>query len=107
MNHGLEQLLGQLMNGESLSEELSETLMTALENGSVEPALAGALLVALSMKGESAEEVRGFANGMRKVATEVKLDDSLEPIDIVGTGGDGSQSFNISTGSACSALLAV
>ena len=100
MNHGLERLLGQLMNGESLSEEQSETLMTALAAGSVEPALAGALLVALSMKGESAEEVRGFANGMRKVATEVKLDDSLEPIDIVGTGGDGSQSFNISTGSA-------
>ena len=39
--------------------------MTALAAGSVEPALAGALLVALSMKGESAEEVRGLANGMR------------------------------------------
>ena len=100
MNHSLEHLLGQLMNGESLSEEQSETLMTALAAGSVEPALAGALLVALRMKGESAEEVRGFANGMRRVATEVKLDDSLELIDIVGTGGDGSQSFNISTGSA-------
>ena len=97
MNHGLERLLGQLMNGESLSEEQSETLMTALAAGSVEPALAGALLVALSMKGESAEEVRGFANGMRKVATEVKLDDSLEPIDIVGTGGDGLKTLNIST----------
>ena len=100
MNHSLEHLLGQLMNGESLSEEQSETLMTALAAGSVEPTLAGALLVALRMKGESAEEVRGFANGMRRVATEVKLDDSLELIDIVGTGGDGSQSFNISTGSA-------
>ena len=100
MNHSLEHLLGQLMNGESLSEEQSEALMTALASGSVEPALAGALLVALRMKGESAEEVRGFANGMRRVATEVKLDDSLELIDIVGTGGDGSQSFNISTGSA-------
>ena len=100
MNHSLEDLLGQLMNGESLSEEQSETLMTALAAGSVEPALAGALLVALRIKGESAEEVRGFANGMRRVATEVKLDDSLELIDIVGTGGDGSQSFNISTGSA-------
>ena len=100
MNHSLEHLLGQLMNGESLSEEQSEALMTALASGSVESALAGALLVALRMKGESAEEVRGFANGMRRVATEVKLDDSLELIDIVGTGGDGSQSFNISTGSA-------
>ena len=44
MNHGLERLLGQLMNGESLSEEQSETLMTALAAGSVEPALALSLI---------------------------------------------------------------
>ena len=73
MNHSLEHLLGQLMNGESLSEEQSETLMTALAAGSVEPALAGALLVALRMKGESAEEVRGFANGMRRVLKSHKV----------------------------------
>ncbi|HJL80362.1 MAG TPA: anthranilate phosphoribosyltransferase [Gammaproteobacteria bacterium] len=100
MSHDLEGLLGQLMNGESLSEEQSEALMAALAAGSVEPALAGSLLVALSMKGESAEEVRGFANGIRRAATAVELENSSELIDIVGTGGDGSHSFNISTGSA-------
>ena len=51
-------------------------------------------------EGESAEEVRGFANGMREAAKEVVLENSSELIDIVGTGGDGSHSFNISTGVA-------
>ena len=100
MNHDLKDFLAQLLNGQDLTEDQSEELMTALAEGSVEPALAGALLVSLRMKGESAEEVRGFANGMRKAAKEVVLENSSELIDIVGTGGDGSHSFNISTGAA-------
>ena len=100
MNHDLRDFLAQLLNGESLTEDQSEELMLALAEGSVEPALAGALLVSLRMKGESAEEVRGFANGMRKAAKEVDLENSSELIDIVGTGGDDSHSFNISTGAA-------
>tara|TARA_Y100000748_G_scaffold5443_1_gene4843 strand:+ start:1821 stop:2834 length:1014 start_codon:yes stop_codon:yes gene_type:complete len=100
MNHDLKDFLAQLLNGEGLTEDQSEELMLALAEGSVEPALAGALLVSLRMKGESAEEVRGFANGMRKAAKEVELENSSELIDIVGTGGDDSHSFNISTGAA-------
>ncbi|MAJ30082.1 MAG: anthranilate phosphoribosyltransferase [Gammaproteobacteria bacterium] len=100
MNHDLKDFLAQLLNGEGLTEDQSEELMLALAEGSVEPALAGALLVSLRMKGESAEEVRGFANGMRKAAKEVDLENSSELIDIVGTGGDDSHSFNISTGAA-------
>ena len=100
MNHDLKDFLAQLLNGQDLTEDQSEELMAALAAGSVEPALAGALLVSLRMKGESAEEVRGFANGMRKAAKEVELENSSELIDIVGTGGDGSHSFNISTGAA-------
>tara|TARA_B100001559_G_scaffold90062_1_gene75311 strand:+ start:2228 stop:3241 length:1014 start_codon:yes stop_codon:yes gene_type:complete len=100
MNHDLKDFLAQLLNGEDLTEDQSEELMLALAEGSVEPALAGALLVSLRMKGESAEEVRGFANGMRKAAKEVELENSSELIDIVGTGGDDSHSFNISTGAA-------
>ena len=88
MNHDLEDFLAQLLNGQDLTEDQSEELMTALAAGSVEPALAGALLVSLRMKGESAEEVRGFANGMRKAAKEVVLENFSELIDIVGTGGD-------------------
>ena len=100
MNHDLKDFLAQLLNGQDLTEDQSEELMTALAAGSVEPALAGALLVSLRMKGESAEEVRGFANGMRKAAKEVEVENSSELIDIVGTGGDDSHSFNISTGAA-------
>ena len=100
MNHDLKDFLAQLLNGEGLTEDQSEELMLALAEGSVEPPLAGALLVSLRMKGESAEEVRGFANGMRKAAKEVELENSSELIDIVGTGGDDSHSFNISTGAA-------
>ena len=100
MNHDLKDFLAQLLNGEGLTEDQSEELMLALAEGSVEPALAGALLVSLRMKGESAEEVRGFANGMRKAAKEVEVENSSELIDIVGTGGDDSHSFNISTGAA-------
>ena len=100
MNHDLKDFLAQLLNGEDLTEDQSEELMLALAEGSVEPPLAGALLVSLRMKGESAEEVRGFANGMRKAAKEVEVENSSELIDIVGTGGDDSHSFNISTGAA-------
>ena len=63
MNHNLEDFLAMLLDGKDLLEDQSEELMTAMTEGEVEPALAGALLVALRMKGESAEEVRGFANG--------------------------------------------
>ena len=100
MNHNLEDFLAMLLDGKDLSEDQSEAIMTAMTEGEVESALAGALLVALRMKGESAEEVRGFANGMRKAAKEVELENSSELVDIVGTGGDGSHSFNISTGAA-------
>jgi len=100
MKHDLENFLAQILDGKGLSEVQSEELMTALAEGEVEETLAGALLVALRMKGESADEVRGFASGMRKAAKEVNLEDYSELIDIVGTGGDGSHSFNISTGAA-------
>ena len=100
MNLDLDDLLGMLVEGVDLSEDQSMTLMIEMAKGTIEPALAGAILIALRMKGESADEVRGFANGMRSVAKIVELPDAMETIDIVGTGGDGSQSYNISTGAA-------
>ena len=100
MNLDLDDLLGMLAEGVDLSEDQSMTLMIEMAKGTIEPALAGAILIALRMKGESADEVRGFANGMRSVAKIVELPDAMETIDIVGTGGDGSQSYNISTGAA-------
>ena len=70
MNHNLEDFLAMLLDGKDLLEDQSEELMTAMTEGEVEPHWH----IALRMKGESAEEVRGFANGMAK---EVELENLL------------------------------
>ena len=70
-----------------------------MAQGELAPALAGGLLVALRQKGETAEEIRGFARGMRELARRPAIAPGPY-VDIVGTGGDGSHSLNLSTGSA-------
>jgi len=62
--------------------------------------MAGALLAALRAKGVTPEEVRGFAGAMRALARHPQLPPGPPAIDIVGTGGDASGSFNLSTGAA-------
>jgi anthranilate phosphoribosyltransferase len=92
-------LLERLLRGESLDEGTATGLLRVMAAGEVAPALAGALLVALRLKGETADEIRGFARGMRELA----LRPAIAPgpyVDIVGTGGDGSHSLNLSTGAA-------
>ena len=80
--------------------------MTALADDSVAPPLAGALLAALRAKGETADEIRGFAAIMRARAVKPNLDRSLPLVDTVGTGGDGSGSYNLSTGAGLLAAAA-
>ncbi len=98
----MSELLARLIAGDSLTETEAEVLLRELADGSVEQALSGALLVALSIKGETVEEIRGFAKGMRNLAVSPQLPANAlgSAVDIVGTGGDGSGSFNLSTGSA-------
>ena len=94
-----QQMLERLLAGQSLDEPAATALLRAMASGELAPALAGALLVALRGKGETAEEIRGFARGMR----ELSVRPAIAPgpyVDIVGTGGDGSSSLNLSTGSA-------
>jgi anthranilate phosphoribosyltransferase len=62
--------------------------------------MAGAILAALRSKGVNADEVRGFARAMRRLARRPHLAPDIRGIDIVGTGGDASGSLNISTGTA-------
>jgi len=100
MSQTANQILKTLLNRKDIGEDSAYNLMTKLAEGVVAPPLAGALLTALRLKGESAEEVRGFARAMRDVAIPVSLDPEQATIDIVGTGGDGSNSFNLSTGTA-------
>jgi anthranilate phosphoribosyltransferase len=74
--------------------------LKTLAAGTIPAAQAGALLVALRAKGEVAHEIRGLAVAMRELALDPQLPDVGPAIDIVGTGGDGSGSLNISTGAA-------
>ena len=94
--------LGRLLDRADLSGAEMEAAMRELMTGEATPAQIGAFLAALRMKGETVEEVAAAASVMRSLAAPVALGD-LPAIDIVGTGGDASHTFNIST---CSALVA-
>jgi anthranilate phosphoribosyltransferase len=94
------ELLQQLLERRHLSQAQAESLLVQLADPHTPPAMAGALLAALAAKGVVAEEVRGLAQGMRRLARRPALPAGLRAIDIVGTGGDGSGSLNISTGTA-------
>ena len=91
-------LLERLLEGEDLQEQQAEQAMYELAGGEASPVLAGALLTALRLKGETAAELRGFARAMRALAIRPDLPTGLPVADVVGTGGDGSGSINLSTG---------
>jgi len=99
-------VLDQLLNGNALSETVSADLMRDLAGGDIEAALAGALLAALRAKGETADEIRGFATAMRELALHPAIPDGAPTVDTVGTGGDGSGSLNLSTGTGLLAAAA-
>src|SRR6187200_3405455 len=100
--------LDSLLERRSLSMEESRQLLRDLTDPEVPQALAGALLAAIRSKGVTAEELRGFALGMRSLARRPAIDDaqSAAAVDIVGTGGDKSGSFNLSTGASLLAAAA-
>lgn len=91
-------VLDRLLDGESMKESEAYALMQKLATGELPDALAGALLAGLRAKGETADEIRGFATAMRELAIHPKIPDGTPTVDTVGTGGDGSGSLNISTG---------
>jgi anthranilate phosphoribosyltransferase len=96
----LRDTLEHLLTGKSLSEEGAGALLRALTSPDTAPPMAGALLAALRSKGVTADEVRGFARAMRELARRPAIAPGARAIDIVGTGGDASGSFNLSTGAA-------
>ncbi len=99
-------MLDDLLNGESLAEKQAYELMHKLAEGELPSALAGALLAGLRAKGETADEIRGFATAMRELAVHPKIPDGAPTVDTVGTGGDGSGSLNLSTGTGLLAAAA-
>ena len=99
-------LLERLIAREDIGQDEAAQLLRELAAGKIAPPLAGALLTALRIKGESAGEIRGFALAMRDLALRPTLPAGRDYVDIVGTGGDGSGSLNLSTGSALLAAAA-
>jgi anthranilate phosphoribosyltransferase len=98
MSKEYSRLLDHLLDGESLAESQAYGLMCKLAEGELPSALAGALLAGLRAKGETADEIRGFATAMRELAVHPEIPDGAPTVDTVGTGGDGSGSLNLSTG---------
>jgi anthranilate phosphoribosyltransferase len=96
----LRDTLEHLLSGKSLDESGAADLLRALTASDMPQALAGALLAALRAKGVTADELRGFARAMRALARQPAIAPGAHAIDIVGTGGDASGSFNLSTGAA-------
>lgn len=96
--HQLKIFINKVVNGDNLTEdEASEAMDIIMNNYSTDSQIAS-FITALRMKGETVEEITGFAKTMRKKAMHVSgLEDAL---DIVGTGGDQLHTFNISSTSA-------
>lgn len=80
-------------------------VMELIMTGEATPAQIGGFLIGLRMKGETVEEVAAAASVMRDLATRVEVADRSHLVDIVGTGGDGMQTFNVST-TSCFVLAA-
>jgi anthranilate phosphoribosyltransferase len=92
--------LDALLERRALSTDDARALLVSLTDAELPPALAGALLAAIRAKGVTPEELRGFALGMRSLARRPQIAPGSMAVDIVGTGGDKSGSFNLSTGAA-------
>jgi len=99
------QWLNDLLDGNSLTEADASDLMRALAAEEIAAPQAGAMLAALRAKGETAEEIRGFATAMRELALKPSIPEGSPTVDSVGTGGDGSGSFNLSTGTGLLAAV--
>ncbi|OBZ18775.1 anthranilate phosphoribosyltransferase [Bacillus sp. FJAT-27264] len=91
--------LAGLIEGKDLSRNEARDIMGAIMDGKASSAQIGALLTALRIKGETVDEITGFAEAMRGFGTHVSTE-SARLLDTCGTGGSGIHKFNISTVSA-------
>ncbi|GLI22292.1 MULTISPECIES: anthranilate phosphoribosyltransferase [Xanthobacter] len=88
-------LLGKVATGASLSREEAAFVFDRMMSGEATPSQMGALLMGLRVRGETVEEIAGAVSVMRSKMLTVEAPD--EAVDVVGTGGDASGSYNIST----------
>ncbi|MEJ2730142.1 MAG: anthranilate phosphoribosyltransferase [Deltaproteobacteria bacterium] len=109
----IKEFISKVVGGEDLTEAEMETAMTEIMIGTATPAQIGAFITALRLKGETVDEITGAARAMRAKATKIDVNNHLVNIDrdeiniddetildIVGTGGDGTRTFNVSTTTA-------
>lgn len=91
----IKEAIYQLVNKENLSYDVAEQVMDEIMSGEASNVLIGSYLTALRMKGETIDEITASAAGMRKHC--VRLLHNMDVLEIVGTGGDEANTFNIST----------
>lgn len=98
MSEAVREALAGVIDGRTLDPDEARAAMGAVMDGEATPSQLAALLVALRMRGETVDELTGFAAAMRERVTRV--DAPADVVDTCGTGGDGSGTFNISTAAA-------
>jgi anthranilate phosphoribosyltransferase len=98
MSEAVRAALATIVEGGTLSLEDARLAMGAVMDGEATPAQLAALLMGLRMRGETVDELAGFASAMRERVVPVTAPEGA--IDVVGTGGDNSGTFNISTAAA-------
>ncbi len=101
MNGGelIREAIAAVVAGDGLDESRAGRVMEVIMNGEASPAQIAALLIAMRLKGETVDEITGFARVMKSRATAVRTTRETL-VDTCGTGGDGANTFNISTAAA-------
>ena len=94
----IQEAIAVITEGRSLTSEQAEAVMTQIMDGEATPAQFGALVTGLRVKGETVDEITGFARVMRSKAQTLSL--TRDVVDTCGTGGDGAGTFNVSTAAA-------
>jgi len=94
----IKEAIAKLIEGRSMTTEEASAVMEEIMQGEATPAQFGAFVTALRVKGETVDEIVGLAKTMRSKAVPVKVNEPV--VDTCGTGGDGAQTFNISTAAA-------
>jgi anthranilate phosphoribosyltransferase len=101
----IQQALGRLLDGHDLTRDEARGTMAVIMTGEATDAQIAGFLVALRAKGETADEIAGCAEAMREHVLRVSPT-RADLVDVVGTGGDGANTYNISTAAALVAAAA-
>src|SRR5690348_15185377 len=96
----LKSIIGKVATGATLSREEAAAAFDSMMSGEATPSQMGGLLMALRVRGETVEEITGAVSAMR--AKMLRVEAPPDAVDVVGTGGDGSGSVNVST---CAAFI--